>query len=222
MEVINVGIVDDHTLFRRTLVNYLSEQTNIRVSVQASEAPELVNKLRATPVDLLLMDMFLPSLDGVDTLQIIRQEHPQMKILVISVCNEPDNITDLPDFGVQGFISKSDEPEDLLNAIHAIAENKIYYTRTFTEALFRTKSSHVSTDTYKQVSLNEREKKILHLLWEEKSNKDIADELFLSIRSVEKIRQDLKDKIGVKSTIGLIKYAVAKKLVGNQRNVKVM
>ena len=224
MDVINVAIVDDHTLFRRTLINYLSEQKNICVSVQASDSPELLNKLKTTPVDLLLMDIFLPPVDGVDALQLIRFEYPEMKILVISVCNELDNITDLLDLGINGFISRDDEPDDLINAIRAISENKVYHTRSFTEALFRTKQFNMNNETFRQASLNDREKKILQLLWEEKSNKDIADELFLSIRSVEKIRQDMKDKVGVKSTIGLIKYAVQKKIIGygnGKRTVRV-
>ena len=223
MDVINVAIVDDHTLFRRTLINYLSGQKNICVSVQASDTPELLNKLKTTRVDLLLMDLFLPPVDGVDALQVIRFEYPEMKILVISVSNELENVSDLLDLGIHGFISKDDEPDDLTNSIRAISENKVYHTRSFTEALFRTKQFDVNNETFQQASLNDREKKILQLLWEEKSNKDIADELFLSIRSVEKIRQDMKDKVGVKSTIGLIKYAVQKKIIGSEKknmNVK--
>ena len=222
MDVINVAIVDDHTLFRRTLIHYLSAQKNIIVSVQASDTPELLNKLKTTPVDLLLMDIFLPPVDVVDALQLIRFEYPEMKILVITVCNDLENITELLDLGINGFISKDDEPEDLVNAIRAISENKVYHTRSFTEALFRTKQFNMTNETFREASLNEREKKILQLLWEEKSNKDIADELFLSIRSVEKIRQDMKDKVGVKSTIGLIKYAVHKKIFGSgKKNVNV-
>ena len=222
MDVINVAIVDDHTLFRRTLIHYLSAQKNIIVSVQASDTPELLNKLKTTPVDLLLMDIFLPPVDVVDALQLIRFEYPEMKILVITVCNDLENITELLDLGINGFISKDDEPEDLINSIRAISENKVYHTRSFTEALFRTKQFNMTNETFREASLNEREKKILQLLWEEKSNKDIADELFLSIRSVEKIRQDMKDKVGVKSTIGLIKYAVQKKIFGSgKKNVNV-
>lgn len=218
-----MAIVDDHILFRRTLVHYLSEQKNLRISVQASETLELLHKLKANPVEILLMDISLPPLDGVDALQIIRYEYPDMKILVLSMCNDLDLISNLLDLGIHGFISKGDEPEDLVNAITAISENKIYHTRLFTEALFRSKQQHNRNDNHKQVTLNEREKKILQLLWEEKSNKDIADELFLSIRSVEKIRQDMKDKIGVKSTIGLIKFALQKQILETRRtnsNVK--
>lgn len=221
MEIINVAIVHDHALFRRTMTNYLSAQKDIHVSVQASAVPELLNKLKASPANVLLMDMFPPRSNGGDALQMIRYEYPDMKVVAISMCHEPDNITDVPDLAVNGFVFKNDEPEDLLNAIRAIAANKTYHTRTFMEALLRSQQFNVSDEGYRPASLNEREKKILQLLWDEKSNKDIADELFLSIRSVEKIRQDMKDKVGAKTTIGLIKYAVQKKIVGNEKNVKV-
>jgi len=126
----------------------------------------------------------------------------------------------LLDSGIHGYISKSEEPEELLQAIHAVADNRIYQNRIFTEALYRSKQNNISTFTDASSGhLNEREKKILELIWEEKSNKEIADELFLGIRSVEKIRQDMKEKIGVKSTVGLLKYAIRKRIIAvNPRN----
>lgn len=205
------------------MINYLSEQKNIRVSVQASETVELLNKLKAAPVEILLMDMFLPPLEAVEALQLIRQEYPAMKILMLSMYSDMDRIIDLLGLGIHGFISKEEEPEDLLNAIRAICDNKIYHTRVFTEALFRNQQYSSKSEHQKQATLNDREKKILQLLWEEKSNREIADELFLSIRSVEKIRQDMKDKLGVKSTIGLIKYAIQKKILDTsaRKNINV-
>lgn len=213
MELINLAIVDDHTLFRRTLVNYLSEHKNFSIKVQASDTFELLHKLKTSPVDLLLMDIYMPPLEPSDALQMIRYEYPEMKILLLSMCTDVDLISSLLDLGIHGFISKDDEPENLLSAIEAITNNKIYHTRLFVEALFRNKQHTIRNDIHKPLNLNERERKILKLLWDEKSNKDIADDLFLSVRSVEKIRQDLKDKLGVKSTIGLLKYAIEQKII---------
>jgi two-component system nitrate/nitrite response regulator NarL len=194
-------------------VNYLSEHKNLCIKVQASDTFELIHKLKTTPVDLLLMDIYMPPLEGTDALQMIRYEFPDLKILLLSMSTDVDLISNMLDLGIHGFISKDDEPENLLNAIEAISNNKIYHTRLFVEALFRNKQHNIRTDTTKPLVLNEREKKVLKLLWDEKSNKDIADDLFLSVRSVEKIRQDLKDKLGVKSTIGLLKYAIQQKII---------
>lgn len=211
---INLAIVDDHALFRKTLKTFLSEQENIHVAVQASDILDLLNKLKTSSIDVLLMDIFMPASKGNEALKIIRNEYPGIKILILSISTDIDLISDLLDAGIHGYISKADEPEDLLQAIHAVADNHIYRNRLLTEALYWSKQNNIRPYVNgSHITLNEREKKILQLIWEEKSNKEIADDLFLGVRSVEKIRQDMKEKIGVKSTVGLLKYGVNKKII---------
>jgi len=212
---INLAIVDDHSLFRKTLKNFLSEHKNINVAAQAADMFDLFTKLKTSSIDLLLMDIFMPELNGNDALKTLRNDYPAIKILVLSMSTDLDLIADMLDSGIHGYISKADEPEELLQAIQAVAENRIYRNKLFTEALYWNKQNNIKTfSNGTHISLNERERKILQLIWEEKSNKEIADELFLGIRSVEKIRQDMKEKIGAKSTVGLLKYAINKKIIG--------
>lgn len=211
---ITLGIVDDHALFRKALKNYLSEQKNISVSIQASDIPELFNKLKDNSVDVLLMDVFMPGINGVDALKATLDMHPGIKILLVSASNDMDLISDLLDCGIYGYISKADEPEDLLQAIITASENRIYRNKFFTEAMYWKKQNNIINFTkHAKINLEERERKILKLIWEEKSNKEIAGELFLGCRSVEKIRQNIKEKIGAKSTVGLLKYALNKKII---------
>jgi len=135
------------------------------------------------------------------------------------MCADMNLISDLLDGGIHGYILKSEEPEELLQAIRVVADNRLYRNKVFTEALYWNKQNDIKTFAGKSsLTLNEREKKILQLIWEEKSNKEIADELFLGIRSVEKIRQDVKEKIGAKSTIGLLKYGINKKIISFDRS----
>src|SRR5882757_8225180 len=212
---INLAIVDDHVLFRKTLKAFLSDQENINVAVQAADIFDLLSKLKTSSIDVLLMDIFLPELNGNEALKVIRNEYPMLKIIVLSMSTDMDLISDLLDAGIHGYISKGDEPEELLQAIRAVADNRIYRNRLFTEALYWNKQNNIKSHIEKtNVSLNEREKKMLQLIWEEKSNKEIADELFLGVRSVEKIRQDMKEKMGVKSTVGLLKYAINQRIIG--------
>jgi DNA-binding NarL/FixJ family response regulator len=214
-EPINVGIVDDHSLFRKTLKNYLSDQENIHVPIQASGMFDLFEKLKHHSLDVLLMDIFMPEWNGNDALKAIRTEYPLIKILMLSMSADMDLISELLDSGIHGYISKADEPEELLLAIQAVSDGRIYRNRLFTEALYWNKQNNIKTYANEpSAPLNDREKKILHLIWEEKSNKEMADELFLGVRSVEKIRQDLKEKIGAKSTVGLLKYAIDKRIIG--------
>jgi DNA-binding NarL/FixJ family response regulator len=211
---ITLGIVDDHALFRKALKNYLSEQKNISVSIQASDIFELFSKLKDTSVDVLLMDVFMPEVNRMDALKAILNKYPGIKILLVSASNDMGLISDLLDYGIYGYISKADEPEDLLQAIITASENRIYRNKLFTEAMYWKKQNNIGNYTGRvKINLDERERKILKLIWEEKSNKEIAGELFLGIRSIEKIRQNIKEKIGAKSIVGLLKYALNKKII---------
>jgi DNA-binding NarL/FixJ family response regulator len=211
---INLALVDDHALFRRTLKFYLSDQTNLKVIIQASDMSELLNELKSASVDVLVMDLFMPGLCGSDAVKTIRSEFSEIRILVLSMSTDMDLISDLMDAGINGYISKSAEPDELMQAISAAAENRIYRNRLFTEALYWNKQNSIAAcATGSVVRLHEREKRILQMIWDEKSNKEIADELFLGIRSVEKIRQDMKEKLGVKSTVGLLRYGINKKII---------
>src|SRR5882757_7629930 len=133
---INLAIVDDHVLFRKTLKAFLSDQENINVAVQAADIFDLLNKLKTSSIDVLLMDIFLPELNGNEALRVIRSEYPDMKILILSMSTDMNLISDLLNTGIHGYISKAEEPEELLQAIHAVAGNRIYRNKIFTEALY--------------------------------------------------------------------------------------
>jgi len=218
---INLVIADDHALFRSTLKNYLSGLENIQVSVLASDISDLHIKLKDASADVLLMDIFMPEPNGNEAIRSIRSEYPRLKILVLSMSTDMDMISRLLDAGIHGYISKADEPEELVEAIYAAADGRIYRNRIFTEALYRSRQNNIKTFVQEpSPSLNEREMRILQMIWEEKSNKEIADELLLGVRSVEKIRQDIKEKVGVRSTVGLLKYAIHKKIVRFTDHIK--
>jgi DNA-binding NarL/FixJ family response regulator len=211
---LNIAIVDDQALFRKILYSYLSKQKNIHIPIQASNIPDLFNRLKGYPIDILLIDLLMPGLNGIEALQKIRKEHPAIKIIVLSASADMDLISDLLDSGIHGYISKSDEPEELLQAIQAVSESRIFRNRIFTEALYWNKQNAVNASFDESpASLSEREKKIIQLLWEEKNNKEIADELFLGIRTVERTRQEIKEKVGAKSLVGLLKFAIHTKII---------
>jgi len=210
---VHLAIVDDHALFRSTLKNFLSEQHNIKVTVQASDIFDLLRKLKHAAADIILMDVFLPELYGTEALKVVRHEYPDVKVLVLSMSTDLDLVSELLDIGIHGYVSKAEEPDELMQAIKAVADNRIYRNRIFTEALYRKHNNPKDLPVGQGNDLNDREKKVLQLIWDEKSNKEMAEELFLGIRSVEKIRQDIKEKLGVKSTVGLLKYAIKRKIV---------
>lgn len=208
-KIINLAIVDNQALFRRPLKSFLCEQGNINIPINVSSIEELLKTLKNFPIDILLADVSFSEADAVRT---IKNDYPNIRILAVSGNTDIDLVSTLLDWGIYGYIAKTDEPEDLVRAIESAAQNLIYHNRLFTEALYCNKQNSIS-DSDSLPTLNDREKTILRLIWMEKSSKEIADELFLGVRSIEKIRQDIKEKIGVKSTVGLLKYAIDHKII---------
>jgi DNA-binding NarL/FixJ family response regulator len=221
-KTINLAIVDDHALFRKTLRDFLSGQQELNVLMQSSNIFDTVSRLRDLSVDVLLMDIFMPDINGIEGVKMIRTEYPMTRILVLSMSSDIAIVRATLDLGVYGYLSKTVEPDELLQAIYAVADNRLYRNRLLTEALYWSQQEDMRSSTEDISSrLTEREKKILQLIWEEKSNKVIADQLFLGVRSIEKIRQDLKEKLGVGSTVGLLKYAISKRIIQSKCSLPV-
>jgi DNA-binding NarL/FixJ family response regulator len=213
LKSINLAIVDDQTLFRKTLKNYLTEHDSIKVVIHVSDILELLNKIQHFTVDVLVIDAFMPGIKGYDAIKMIREKYPAVRILVLSMNKNLDMISDLMESGINGYISKTDDPEELIQAIKAAEDDKLFRNKIFTDALYWNKQRMKKYSAGDSISLTEREKKILQLIWEEKNNQEIGDELFLGSRTIEKIKQDIKEKIGAKSTVGLIKYAINNKII---------
>lgn len=211
---IRLGLLDHHTLIRAALKNFLSQQENLVVSTDSESAAFFLAALRTTYVDVVLIDIQLPGTDSFEVVKTVRIQYPHVKVIILSENTDLRLVNRLVDIGVNAFIAKTDDPRNLLKAITAVSENKLFRNTTLTEALYLSKVLETQTEQAAQfASFNDRDKKILQLLWEEKTNKEIADEIFLSVRSVEKIRQDLKEKLQVKSTIGLLKYALTNSII---------
>ncbi|HWK05369.1 MAG TPA: response regulator transcription factor [Puia sp.] len=214
---INLAIVDDHTIFRKILSDYLS-QNDFKITLQASDATDFLTQLEAAKVDIVIMDLFMPKINSIDAIKIIRHEFPDMKIIILSVCRDIKIVSSLLDIGINAYVSKSEEPRDLIRAVTAISEDKIFRNELYTEALFLNREISDKKEKRQSIILDDREKQVIQLLWEEKSNKEIAGKLYLSIRTVEKVRQDLKEKLEFKSIAGLFKYALSQGIISLQKN----
>ncbi|ASZ13680.1 response regulator transcription factor [Chitinophaga pendula] len=216
---INLAILDNQTLFRKMLKNYLLEHTMIRIVAQAPDLLDLRVKLKDADVDILLTDVNLTTLGGIELVKMIRREFPQVRILILSMVADLELINEMMEAGIHGYVTKTEEPEELIKAIMTVSEGRIYRNRLFTEALYWGKQHHLRSGINGlDVPLSEREKRVLQLIWEEKSNKEIGEQLFLGVRSIEKIRQDLKVKLKVGSTVGMLKYAINKGIVAAGRD----
>jgi DNA-binding NarL/FixJ family response regulator len=160
------------------------------------------------------MDIITPTINAEEALQLIRHDYPDIKVIILSMSSNPKILNELLELGVHAIISKSDEPSELLNAAFSVATKSIYQNKLFTDILYWNKLQNIEKNKIrKEVSLSEREKTIIRMIWEEKSNKEISEKLFLGVRSIEKIRQDIKEKLDVKSTVAILKYAIREGII---------
>jgi DNA-binding NarL/FixJ family response regulator len=210
---VRLAMVDDHTLFRKLLSDFLLRNKDIKINIESDNALELLQKLKETSVDIVLLDLFLPKLSGVDAAAMIRNEFPDIKIIIISICTDLKIISGLLDLGIYAYISKGEDPNTLIQAIRSASEDKIYRNQLFTEALYLEKEKSIKKNLKDRVILTDREKNIIQLLWEEKSNQEIAAAVFLSVSSIEKVKQELKERLEVKSIAGLFKIALKQGII---------
>lgn len=215
IEKINLAIVDDHRVFRKAITSYLSQFHEINISIEAANGNDLLQSLKHTACNVVLLDFHVSVLNGVETIKALQEDYPGIKIIVLSIEADLELASQLLDLGIHGYLSKSDEPEDLYQAVKAVHNDRVYRNKLLTEALYFAKYNSIKScgKTNKKIDFDNREVNILKLLWEEKCNKEIASEIFLGIRSVEKIRQDMKKKLGVTTTVGLLKYALKNKII---------
>lgn len=209
---ITVAIVDEHLLFRKVLCEYLSKKNGIKVVFDGACLSELDTVQESLKFNVLITDVSIYQKAARERLLRLKTLYPAAGILLLSIITDISWMSDLLEMGIQGCISKQEDPDELLNAIAVIASGKLYKNVIFTEMLYHNQqnSSRMIKPSPVYHSLSEREKALLRLLWEEKNNIEIAQEILLSVRSVEKLKQDLREKLQVRSVTGLLRYAVEK------------
>lgn len=216
-ENVCIGIADDHMLVRKALRAFLTQidEIDINVVMEAGGGNELLKNLEDNhSVDVLLLDAFMPAPCGEELLKILQYRFPHIKVLMISFCIDPEIISGFLDWGILGYISKAADPAELLAAIRSAYQCHLYENQILTKALYW-KTNHLQqvVPENHDNGFSDKQKRILELLWQEKSTQEIADEVFLSVSAVDKIKQQLKEKTGARTTIGLLKFAIEKKII---------
>lgn len=209
---IRLAIACDHTIIRKAISDLLSRSQELKVIIDVSNTAELLKNLDSDDnPDVLL---FAPSVYEKESLSQIRYHHPHIKVIVMLMQFEPYMANDLLELGIHGYLSKRADTTELLQAINAAAVGMVYQNKTLTDTLnWRANHPLPPHAIQQQLTFTENQKKILQLLWREKSTKEIANEVFLSTSAVDKIKQQLKEATGTKTTLGLIKYAIEQKII---------
>ncbi|MBN2172785.1 MAG: response regulator transcription factor [Bacteroidales bacterium] len=212
MKSINVLLTDDHQIIIDGLKSLLEKVEDINVVGEAQNGRIALDLLKIIKVDVVLMDIDMPILNGIEATKIIKAQYPEIKVVVLSMHNESSLIRTLISAGANGYVLKNTDQEDLISAIRKVYGGQKYFSPDATISLAEHDALSPSTiqkDWYLE-DLTDREIEILKLIAEGFSNKEIGEKLFISHRTVDTHRTNLMKKIGVKNIAGIIKYAIKK------------
>jgi len=215
MSVINLAIADDHKIFREGLKATLEDCADLNILFEASNGKELVKQLAFKKPDVVLMDIKMPEMDGMQATTHIQEHYNQVKVLALSMFNEDKYILDMMKAGASGYLLKNAEPQEIIDAVFMVHKKGYYFNEHLSITLvkqFMGKST-INPKGKEDMELNERETEVLKLICQEKQNTEIADKLFLSVRTVEGYRTKLFEKTGSKNMVGLVIYAIKKGII---------
>ena len=213
MKTTTVLLVDDHSMIRFGLKSFL-EDDNIKVVGEAKNGIEALNLLESIKPDVLVTDIMMPEMDGIELATQVAEKYPSLPVLALSMMNENHNIKKMLSAGAKGYVLKDCSQKELIEAIETVSKGKSYYTEEVTQIIMDGLLSKPKpkSRTVSDVSLTEREQEVLHMICKEKTNSEIADVLFISIRTVEAHKRNLIEKTGCKNVAGLVLYAVERNL----------
>jgi DNA-binding NarL/FixJ family response regulator len=203
--------VEDHRLLRQAIKVQIEIERPSFVIKEANNGKQALLKLQREAFDLLITDINMPKMDGFQLAEVIRKDYPCVKILTVSMFTDHNHISKMLEVGVDGYVSKNANNEELITAIDLILGGERYYSKEVKDILINGMRDHKNKRSLLE-SLSKREIEILHLVLKENNNKDIADKLFISTRTVETHKYNLLKKTNSKNIAGLFKFAVVNEL----------
>lgn len=214
-KTIRYAIADDHKLFRRGVIAVLEDMPALKLVLEAENGRDLLNNLAKAKPDIILLDLKMPEMDGIETAIEIRKQNNDVKIIVISMLDDEKYVIHLMEIGANGYLLKNAEPEEIKTAILTSYENGYYFNDFVNKALLKklVHKTQLKPVFNKNIELTGRELEVLKLICQEQTANEISKLIFLSPRTVEGIRTKLLEKIGVKNTAGLVMYAVKNRIV---------
>lgn len=208
--MIRVIIVDDHPVVRRGMKQIINAETNMRVIAEADNAREAISVIRKIECDMVVLDITLPGTSGIDVLQQVKTERPNLPVLILSVHAAEQYACRTLKAGASGYLMKDSLPEDLIGAIRKIAMGGKYISPSFAEMLA---AQVVSGETSPDQKLSDREFQILCLIASGKTLKEIGESLCISGKTVSTYRARILEKMGMKTNAEMITYALKHKLI---------
>jgi DNA-binding NarL/FixJ family response regulator len=208
-KTIKLAVADDQQLFRKGLVSLIDEFDDLSVVIEASNGKDLLEKLKVKTPDVILLDFEMPEMDGIEATDIIRKKYPGIKILILTLHNEEEIILHLVEKGAHGFLLKDNPIDVVVDAIYAVIDNGYFFndrvSKAMVNGLVRNKQIRPN---FVRADLSTREIEVLKLICKEHTNKEIAEKLFISVRTVDGHREKILYKTKARNVVGMVMYAM--------------
>ena len=212
MSVINIGITDDHEVVINGLKAMLANEAAIYIVLTATNGEQLHQQLETLQPDVLLMDIQMQGIDGIELTKQVHKLYPQIRVIAFSSFDDTRYIRQIMRNGASGYLLKNADQKTLVQAIKTVMEGEEYLDESVKRLLIQESISGQRRSIY-EIPLTKREKEILKMIAEERTNQQIADALFISLRTVETHRLNITQKLGVKNAAGLVKEAIKRGLI---------
>ncbi len=211
-KVYSISIVDDHSLFARSLEKLINSFSNFKVLFHAKNGVDLQEKIKAesTPPDIILLDINMPVMDGFETADWLLQNHPEIKVLALSMEDDEQTILKMLRKGVKGYLLKDIHPEILNTALIELIEKGYYHSEKVSETLLH---ALAPDESRRALEFKENELTFLKLACSEMTYKEIADVMDLSPKTIDGYRQDLFKRLNIKNRVGLVIFALKQNLI---------
>lgn len=212
----NVVLVDDHSLLRNGLASLIKSFGDYNILFEADNGQDFINKLKPKSLpQVVLMDINMPEMDGYEACLWLKNNHPEIKVLALSMYDNENSVIRMFKAGAKGYILKDCDPSELKTALNAVVSKGFYYSEMVTGKLIHTINTLDEEDSQVKnvIQLNEREINFLKLVCTELTYKEIAEKMFLSPRTIDGYRDDLFQKLNAKTRVGLVMYAIKNGIV---------
>jgi len=209
---VNIILADDHTLFREGLLSILNAELEFKVVAQADNGREVVKLARKEPVDVIIMDIAMPELNGIEATRQLTQEHPKIKVVALSMHSDRHFVTGMLKAGAKAYLLKDCAGSELIKAVREVLLDRYYISQDISTTVLNDYVGKLVGEDKEAAELSSREREVLQLIAEGKPTQEIANTLFISVKTVEAHRSKIKAKLKLNSIPELTKYAIRKGL----------
>ena len=217
MKPTNILIADDHKMFREGLSELLHKELDFNVVDDVGDEDKIRAVLKTQKIDVILMDIDMGDTNGIEMTAEVIKNYPATKVLALSMHGDKNYIVKMLEAGAKGYILKNAGKEEMINAIHTVANGYTFFSSQVSAKIleYLTNPNKSKKKKSEDTPLTDREIEVLRLIADEYSNPEIAEKLFISVRTVDTQHRNLLDKLMVKNTAGLVKYAIQKNLLNS-------